>query len=231
MKVFCPQCDELFALESFRLDAGVLVVSCSRCGTELRTQHRNPVAPRAQSPVTLTAAALDTLRPTSSPPQEMSGAQPPPFEAPPGFCAKCVSKLPASVAACPSCGLIFNQASPEAYEPSEWLRLQWLSLSLPTQWGSPQQHEQLRAEAVSRGELASLGRLYRVRLAHVPDDQFAAQGRDEVLRLAMLPSAVSPKVTAKTGTPPWQYALAVLALLVSLAASAMLLRTVLTTQP
>jgi hypothetical protein len=58
---------------------------------------------------------------------------------------------------------------------------------------------------MNQGELAQLGRLYRLRLADLPTDPYATRGRDEVLRLAVLPSVTSRQMKQDPQTPVWKY--------------------------
>ena len=45
----------------------------------------------------------------------------------------------------------------------------------------------MRRKAQQLDALAAVGRLYRLRLVAVPEDPIAAQGREDVLRLASVP--------------------------------------------
>jgi hypothetical protein len=84
--------------------------------------------------------------------------------------------------------LVFAAFHPEGLEPSPAVAELWkASLS---RWSDLERHDRLLQRALAQGELAMLGRLYRIRLAHSPHDPYASRGRDEVLRLAAASSSV-----------------------------------------
>jgi hypothetical protein len=132
-----------------------------------------------------------------------SSAQEKPFDVPAGYCPKCITKRTPQALACPSCGLTFSTATADSFEPSDWLKEQWLKLL--GAWGDDKQHEALRVQAMNHDELAPLGRLYRLRLADHPTDPYAVRGRDEVLRLAVLPHTTARQLAGPKKPPLWNY--------------------------
>ncbi|MCC6337988.1 MAG: hypothetical protein IT380_28850 [Myxococcales bacterium] len=70
MKVLCPHCERLVELERFRVEGGVLRVTCSRCGAESQ-------APGARD------AGASTAGPASSPSPEATSGGPAELRAPP----------------------------------------------------------------------------------------------------------------------------------------------------
>lgn len=140
-----------------------------------------------------------------------------PFAVPAGFCPKCISTISPGAPACAQCGLTFDRFEPDSIALSEWLTTTWRSLL--SRWGDENAHGEVMHEAERRNELAQVGRLYRLRLASVPLDPFALRGRDEVLRLAVMPQLVAQSVPRDVSkTPPWQYALAAMMLIAALLA-------------
>jgi hypothetical protein len=170
MNVVCPACERLVPLNVFRLDAGRLYVTCPRCGVESAAEGASPPSPSTPLAVSEDSAAAGDV-----------------FAVPADRCPKCIALRPASATACPSCGLSFDGASAEAYAPSAELAAQWRELL--GRWSEQQAHEKLVSAASLQGDLAPLGRLYRLRLAISPGDDVARQGRDAVLARASAPSA------------------------------------------
>ncbi|HEX4622463.1 MAG TPA: hypothetical protein VH208_12945 [Myxococcaceae bacterium] len=182
MNVVCPACERLVPLTVFRLDAGELYVTCSRCGVE--------------------SAAGGAPPPSPSTPPGVSGEPVDPFAVPADRCPKCIAVRPANASACPSCGLSFEGATADAYAPSSELAGQWRELL--GRWSDLQAHEKLVSAASLQGDLAPLGRLYRLRLALFPGDGAARQGRDAVLARASAPSAFPPPVEESKRTETWK---------------------------
>ncbi|MBZ4421605.1 hypothetical protein [Myxococcus sp. RHSTA-1-4] len=209
MKFQCEACERLVPLEVFRVEAGVLVVKCDRCGAESRAR-----APAASSAVMGGAAASPPAREGTgpgAPPSEPEAAPPPParpsspalrvvrtqagrpgaplsdeelFEAPAGDCPKCVAPRREGAESCAQCGLVYVNFSADEHRPSSVLADAWRALS--EHWEDEEAHDRLMTLAMARGELAMAGRLYRLRLARVPEDAMARRGRDEVVRRATL---------------------------------------------
>jgi hypothetical protein len=246
MKFLCTHCDALAELTSFRTDGESLVVTCAKCGSENRAERVSRAGgdachaerARAQTPrpsVALVsspqASNVVSLRTTSTDAVEHAARQAlevDPFEVPPGFCPKCLSPLASapsraglSANACAQCGLMFDQADPSHFQCPVWLADAWRSLLVS--WGDEPRHERLRKEARLRDDLIALARLYRLRLAHLPDDPFAVRGREAVLHLAATSVSASKtrEVTEQTsGHPTLVWGVAICSALLALAALA-----------
>ncbi|GEN06887.1 hypothetical protein SAMN05443572_104488 [Myxococcus fulvus] len=198
MKFQCEACERLIPLESYRLESGGLVVSCQRCGAESRARAAQPLAvtpsvggePLAsarpvEEPVLETAArasapALRVVRGAvaAAPPLDDDAL----FVPPPGHCPKCVSTRREVDTSCSQCGLVYANFVESEHQPSEALREEWRRLA--GEWGQWEAHDRLLTLAMGRGELATAGRLYRVRLARAPDDAVAQRAREEIVRRA-----------------------------------------------
>ncbi|MBN8230922.1 hypothetical protein JYK02_25725 [Corallococcus macrosporus] len=140
-----------------------------------------PVA-EAFAPPPPARASVTALRVIRS---EASSLAPPdfdgdPFQAPPGHCPKCVAPMRDDAGACAQCGLVYANFIPEEHQPSESLATEWRALMVT--WHDWDAHDRLLSHAMGRGELAMVGRLYRLRLARAPNDPQALRGRDEVVR-------------------------------------------------
>ncbi|MCY1031993.1 hypothetical protein OV207_11040 [Corallococcus sp. BB11-1] len=212
MKYQCEGCERLVPVESFQVEGGQLSVTCRACGARTLagpslapSPAAPPDAPRpedakvrgggegvavalpAQAPFASAppapprpnATALRVVR-SDAPPAVSAIPDGDPFQAPPGHCPKCVAPLREDEGACAQCGLVYANFIPEEHQPSEVLATQWHAL-LRT-WSDWDAHDRLLTTAMGRGELAMVGRLYRLRLARTPDDALALRGRDEVVR-------------------------------------------------
>lgn len=226
IKVLCPHCERLTELSRYRLDGSALVVTCARCGVESRVDSAGArpdetVPNRVASSKAPVRPALATS--PSPPPQRglalVSSAQasnvvslrtanteavahaaqqasaPNPFAVPEGLCPKCLARRSANQPSCGQCGLIFAQADVAVLAAPSWLEDAWRSLLAV--WGDEERHEKLRKEAVLRDELITLGRLYQLRLALLPEDPYAQRGREELLALAAA-AALAPLDTGGT---------------------------------
>jgi hypothetical protein len=111
-----------------------------------------------------------------------------PFMPPPGFCPKCIGVRKDGAVVCPYCGLDYARFRADEFRPSPVLSSTWLGVQ--ELWESKGAHDKVLALASERGELAVLGRLYRIRLARQPEDVMAKRGREEVLRLASAGSSL-----------------------------------------
>lgn len=241
MKFQCEACERLIPLEVFRVEAGVLAVTCGRCGAESLARMASsyavgaaslpaegagvtpgspppqeaPAAPRASSPA---------LRVVRAPEVPLTGEAL--FEPPPGTCPKCVSPRREDAESCAHCGLVYVNFNPDEHRPSEVLADAWQALA--ARWDDWDAHDRLMTLAMGRGELAMLGRLYRVRLARAPDDAMAQRGRDELVRRATL--AVPATSETALGPSPAQKRMKtlgmVVVLLVLLALAALLFQNV-----
>ncbi len=221
MKAVCPSCERLIDVTAVKVVGADAFVGCPKCGVEsslpvtdsplpglaetpraappLPMSSRRTPGPRAivlassaeaSNVVVLrapTSAAVDSAR-------QFADADP--FRVPEDHCPKCISKRDEAALACRTCGLVFANARPEDLEPPPDLAAMWKELL--RDWGTEARHGSVRRLAVERDQLPSLGRLYRLRLAHMPDDPIAQRGRDDVFAAAssvMVPGAA-------TGEPP-----------------------------
>ena len=129
-----------------------------------------------------------TPAPVSSSGASASATMEDPFMPPPGFCPKCIGVRKDGAVVCPYCGLEYARFRGEDFEPSTALYSTWQGVW--QLWESKSAHDKVLALASERGELALLGRLYRIRQAYSPDDAVAKRGREEVLRLASASSGL-----------------------------------------
>jgi predicted nucleic acid-binding Zn-ribbon protein len=215
VKYLCEACERLIPPAAFRVEQGVLVMTCSRCGGDTRGEEPLAVvrvdgavqteqgagwpelgaqAPRRPEPArTEGAAALNVvpLRPTGD--QVRTAAElarsGDAFSVPPGFCPKCIGVRREGASTCPHCGLEFVNFRPEEHQPSPALEEDWLEVL--QRWDDPAMHDRMLSKASARGELVSVGRLYRIRLAQVPEDLYARRGREEVMRLAAVSASTA----------------------------------------
>ena len=118
------------------------------------------------------------------------------FEPPPGYCPKCVAVRREGTPSCAQCGLLYVNFLPDEHRPSAVLADMWRVLA--ERWDDWAAHDRLMTLAMGRGELAMLGRLYRLWLARAPDDAMARRGRDEVVRRATLVVPSSSEASATT---------------------------------
>jgi hypothetical protein len=212
VKFLCPACERLLDLERFSLEGAALVVTCQRCGASSRAtaatggaqarpsppRHQGPPSPRVALMSSPHASNVVTLKTVGSEAVQLAArAASQPLEVPAGLCPKCLGPR-GEGAACPACGLSFEAYRPGSLDPPVWLKTGWVELL--RDWGNDARHERLRAEASGRRTLPELGRLYRLRLASVPDDPWANAGCEEVQRLAQ--AAVAANLSAPRETPP-----------------------------
>ena len=230
MKYLCPQCERLVDLREFKLDGASLVVTCPACHSASRVAPPSspaialvplvPVTSTGERPaLQLTSfpgvSNVVALRPPGADAVQSAAeaARTDPFAVPEGRCPKCVSPEPPGANSCPYCGLTFAQFDPSVVEPPAWLKTNWVDLL--AHWDDEERHVEVRQGALRAQELASLGRLYRLRLAAVAEDSIAQHGRDEVLRLALIRS---PTPHPKSGlNPTVKYVLVGIVLLACLA--------------
>lgn len=229
MRYLCDSCERLAPPAAFRVEMGVLVMTCARCGQESRArpeealvaavaQTQAEASQPASAPRSNTVPALKvvTLRPSEEQVREAAALarSEDPFAAPPGFCPKCISVRKEGAESCASCGLVYALFDASEQRVSEPLRAAWLSVL--ERWDDRDAHDRLLSLAVGQGELASAGRLYRIRLAQAPEDVYAQRGRDEVLRLATASQAAF-KPTPATGTSRTQVVVGVILFLLVMA--------------
>lgn len=191
MKYLCEWCERLADAARFRLDGEELVLTCGRCGADTRARSGEPLtesvaAAASQPSSTPKSAAAPAAAPArvvslhAVPPPTFGGEDP--FAVPGDRCPKCVAPRPAGALACAQCGLVFDNFVAGEHRPSPEVQAVWTELV--ARWDDIPAHDRALAAAAARGELADMGRLYRIRLARQPRDPIATRGRDEVLRLA-----------------------------------------------
>lgn len=207
MKVLCEACGRLLDLTTFRVDSGALVITCAGCGVEHEAQGQRPppapsvppLVPKEKVPAPSTspfASNVVALRDVGAEAaaRAAKSINERPFEAPSGRCPKCIAARVSEDASCRQCGLVYSQLDDAALAPSDWLREEWLSLL--ARWSDPSAHDAIISQGMLRGELPAMGRLYRIRLADMPEDPLARRGRDEVLRHAGITAPTSAAVQA-----------------------------------
>ncbi|MBL8940671.1 MAG: hypothetical protein JNM69_39365 [Archangium sp.] len=206
MKAVCPSCERLIEVTAVKVVGSDAFVGCPKCGVESSlpiTSEPLPAlteTPKAAPPMPLssrktpgpralvlassaeasnvvmlrapTAAAVESAR---------AFAESDPFLVPDGLCPKCISKRDGS-AACPTCGLSFDRVQLEALMPPPDLAAMWKELL--REWGDDARHSAVRRLASERNQLPDLARLYRLRLAAMPEDPIAQRGRDDVFTMA-----------------------------------------------
>lgn len=150
-----------------------------------------PAAPEPM-PARASSAQLRVVPDASASPapaaSSFSSSSEDPFMPPAGFCPKCIGVRKEGAVVCPFCGLDYARFKADESRPSGAVASTWLGvLEL---WDSRGAHDKVLALASERGELAALGRLYRIRLARNPEDAMAKRGREEVLRLAAASSTL-----------------------------------------
>jgi len=208
VKFLCPACDRLLEVASYRVEADALVVRCARCGVETSSRPEpRPTPPR----LALAPQALNYEQES--------------FDAPSGYCPKCVGPKAEGTESCPQCGLVFANVQRGEFYPREEVAEQWRELL--SQWGDPEKHEQFLNSMMALGELVSAGRLYRLRLAINPGDIIAQRGRDEVVRLATIGSPLSSKEPVEVQRVfRWQHLALGMFILLCIAISVVLFRQV-----
>lgn len=216
MKVLCPACERLAPLEQYALVDGALVVTCTRCGVATRVSAEraevSPVpavataggevatAPRPTMPSGAPSLAPPRVSLASSPgasnvvvlrtagheavQKAAQAADEGPFKVPEGVCPKCLATRAAERDTCPHCGIEFARFEEATALPPQWLKDAWVELL--RDWGNEKLHGQLRRKAQQADALPSIGRLYRIRQAWVPEDPIAEEGRADILRLASM---------------------------------------------
>ncbi|MFE8602793.1 hypothetical protein [Archangium violaceum] len=155
----------------------------SRGGSESTPAPVAPEPAAAKAPGVQLRVVQDTPAPAApSSPALSSPSSDDPFMPPAGFCPKCIGPKKDGATVCPFCGLDYARFRPEESRPSGAVASTWLGVV--ELWESKGAHDKVLALSSERGELAALGRLYRIRLARNPEDAMAKRGREEVLRLA-----------------------------------------------
>lgn len=217
VKVLCPACERLAPLERFSLEGEALVVTCSRCGevTRVTAGEVPEAALAAAAAAPAPRPAMPTGAPTLAPPRVSLASAPEasnvvvlrtagheaaqkaalaadegPFTPPPGVCPKCLAAREGEAPTCRHCGIEFGRFEEATVLPPQWLKDAWVALL--RDWGNEQLHAQVRRKAQQADALASVGRLYRIRQAWVPQDPVAEEGRADILRLAAMGIGFKP---------------------------------------
>jgi hypothetical protein len=148
-----------------------------------------PAAPTASQRVYLASSPVATnvvsiVNPAARAVERARASTERALEVPDTHCPKCLAPR-ADGPSCARCGLQATRAEPAAFAPPEWLAVAWID-ALQT-WGDDAVHARMLATAISTEALASLGRLYRIRLVDCPDDPWALRYLDEIRASASLP--------------------------------------------
>jgi hypothetical protein len=195
VRFLCEACGELAELSRFRVEGAALVVQCARCRAELRAVVPAPQGGASEANV----GALRAVEPSASGAVSAAESR---GEAPADRCPKCVAPRREDATTCGQCGLVFVNATPSTYVPNASLLQAWQRVL--SAWSEPRAHEAFVQEGLARGELAAVGRLYRIRLASRADDPEARKGLDEVVRLASVTSvALTPRGEKAARRPLW----------------------------
>ncbi|MDX2012660.1 MAG: hypothetical protein SFW67_20850 [Myxococcaceae bacterium] len=250
MKAVCPSCERLIDVTAVKVVADTAFIGCPRCGVEsalpVTSGALPPLVdtPKAAPPMPMSsrktpgpralvlassaeASNVVMLRAPTTAAVESARAMAEDDAAllvPEGFCPKCLSKRQGAVAACGTCGLAFANVDLAALAPPTWLASMWKELLLA--WDDEARHAALRRLAMEREDLPALGRLYRLRLAHMPDDPWAQRGRDEVFTAASSVMLARPPEAAPSGGKFVTKAIVVIASLLAIfAAGSFMLKT------
>jgi hypothetical protein len=188
MNGLCSACQNPVEVVDFRLGEGVVLVRCPACGKAQRLSLTEASADTAVAPLPKPSPALTSR---DAPPPVSPGAGPiePDFEAPGGFCPKCISPRRAEAASCPSCGLVFAKALSQDFTVSSSLASAFRALA--ARWQEPPAHARFLQLAAETGELASAGRLYRIRMARTPEDMVARASLEATVKMASAPVSVA----------------------------------------
>ncbi len=199
MNGLCSACKQPVEVVDFRLGEGIVVVRCTACGKQQRLslseasgEGESPTAAAAPRPVRPPSAAPSSpTSPTRQAAVELA------FEAPAGFCPKCIARRSAEAKSCPSCGLDFSKALSGDVQPSPDLVSAFSALS--AQWADAAAHARFLHLAADRGELVAAGRLYRIRLAGFPEDAVARASLEATVKMASAPVSVAAIKSAPEG--------------------------------
>ncbi len=234
MKFLCTRCERLVELLDFKLEAASLVLTCPSCGGHSRAGSPASITgerpalqlksiPGTSNVVALRSPGSDAVAAAA----EASATAP--FGVPAGRCPKCIAPRPSNASTCTQCGLTFSAFDPSQVAPTGWLERAWIDLL--ADWGNEPLHAKLRVRALAEQDLATVGRLYRLRLVAHAEDPFAQRGRDEVLRLALVPTkAPTPNVLTEKIDSKWKYAWVGLVLIVCLVLLGLMARAMLPSQ-
>jgi hypothetical protein len=154
-----------------------------------------PAPPPPQPPP---PAAAQALRPRNTggtpvvvPPPQPGVTRGSTVQIPPGHCPKCITPRTPQALICNACGLVFANFRAEEHQPSAALESVWRALE--DRWSKQDEHEKFLQMAFNMDELAKAGRLYRIRLAAVPDDAQAKTALESMVRMASTAAAAAAK--------------------------------------
>ncbi len=249
MKAVCPSCERMIDVTAVKVVGADAFVGCPKCGVEsslpITTGELPPLTetPRAAPPMPMSsrktpgpralvlassaeASNVVMLRAPTAAAVESARlfAEQDPFEVPDGLCPKCISKRDDTALACHTCGLIFANAPDQGLQPPQDLAAMWRELL--RDWGDERRHATIRRLCIERNQLPALARLYRLRLASMPEDPLAQRGRDEVFAAASSVMVVPRAGAGEPARTPLAVQLFVggVAVLITVVAAAMLLR-------
>jgi hypothetical protein len=193
MNGLCSACKQPVEVVDFRLGEGVVVVRCPACGK----QQRLSLSEASGDAETRVVPRAPEVRPPSASPSFPKQAPVEPFfEAPEGFCPKCVAPRTPEAKSCPACGLLFGKAQATDFAPSSGLGEAFRALA--AHWGEAAAHARFLHLAAETGELAAAGRLYRIRLAKAPEDTVARASLEATVKMASAPVSVAAIKSAPT---------------------------------
>lgn len=207
MKLLCDVCEQVVPLGQVRQEGGALVFQCPGCGAQGRIGAEPAPATAAPVPAAPAGEAPRLALVSSAPAPQLS------LEPPSTHCPKCIEPREESALACPRCGLVFANFEPAQVEPSAELVEGWRALS--SRWEEPAEHERLIRQAVQRGEVTELARLYRIHLATHPEDAQALAARERIISLvasAALPEKREAPAASNTLRPIGYAVIALLAI-------------------
>jgi len=143
------------------------------------------------------APAPPALRPRNTgatpviPPSQAGVVRGSTIQIPPGYCPKCITIRTPQALICNACGLVFANFRAEEHQPSAALESAWRALE--DRWARQDEHEKFLQMAFNMDELAKAGRLYRIRLAALPDDVQAKTALESMVRMASTAAAAAAK--------------------------------------
>ncbi len=158
--------------------------------------NAHPTTPPASQPAPPPAA--QSLRPRNTgstpvvvPPQVAGVVRGSTIQIPPGHCPKCITPRTTQALICNACGLVFANFRAEEHQPSAALESAWRGLE--ERWNKQEEHEKFLQMAFNMNELARAGRLYRIRLAAIPDDSHAKVALESMVRMASTAATAAAK--------------------------------------
>jgi hypothetical protein len=161
---------------------------------QLGTVH--PTTPPAPQPAGQSAAQALRPRNTGSTPVVVLPQVPgvvrgSTIQIPPGHCPKCITPRTTQALICNACGLVFANFRAEEHQPSAALESAWRGLE--ERWSKQEEHDKFLQMAFNMDELAKAGRLYRIRLAAIPDDPQAKVALESMVRMASTAATAAAK--------------------------------------